>query len=76
VIHRDLALRNVLLDDMFRARVCDFGLSRMNTGIDNATATLLGPIAWMAPEAFEGRYSAKSDVYRYKQNALITDCLA
>lgn len=63
VLHRDLALRNVLLDEHDRARVADFGLGRSSGGrLQEASGT--GPIRWMAPEAIlRGESSFASDVY-------------
>ncbi len=41
IIHRDLALRNVLLDENFRCRVCDLGLSCLvNEEMDNEEDSL------------------------------------
>ncbi|XP_075253069.1 tyrosine-protein kinase CSK-like isoform X2 [Convolutriloba macropyga] len=61
--HRDLACRNVLIDDSMQAKICDFGLAQ------NRTATLESakfPIKWSAPEAVnEKKYTNKSDVWSY-----------
>ncbi|PRP81868.1 LRR receptor-like serine/threonine-protein kinase GSO2-like [Planoprotostelium fungivorum] len=65
IIHRDLAVRNILLSKHLEAKVADFGLSREQENTDSAsqTQTTFGPLKWMAPEAISSRqYSIKSDV--------------
>ena len=62
VIHRDLAARNILLSDRMTAVVSDFGFARtLQSDTDvGATATTLGPLKHMAPEALLDRlYSQK-----------------
>jgi predicted Ser/Thr protein kinase len=68
VIHRDLAARNILLDLKMRAKVSDFGMSRVliDQADGNKTATDVGPIRWMAPEAMRQRlYNKKTDIWSY-----------
>jgi len=65
IVHRDLAARNVLLDKFMRAKVADFGLSRLGNE-DQAQQGEKIPIKWTAPEAFmEKRYSEWSDVWSF-----------
>ncbi|PRP78052.1 DNA-directed RNA polymerase subunit beta, partial [Planoprotostelium fungivorum] len=64
VIHRDLAVRNILLSKHCEAKVADFGLSRTQESTDEASHTVstIGPAKWMSPEAITSRqYSTKSD---------------
>ena len=68
VIHRDLKLGNVVLDEYARAKITDFGLSV----IKSATQTSLkmdecGTPQYMAPESFGlvPVFSTKSDVYAF-----------
>uniref|UniRef100_A0A0N5A0D3 receptor protein-tyrosine kinase n=1 Tax=Parastrongyloides trichosuri TaxID=131310 RepID=A0A0N5A0D3_PARTI len=71
-IHRDLASRNILLDQFYRCKIADFGLSRNglnNENIEleytNAMAKKI-PIRWTSPEALEkGLYTAASDVWSF-----------
>ncbi|PRP82420.1 hypothetical protein PROFUN_10120 [Planoprotostelium fungivorum] len=67
IIHRDLALRNILLTNKMEAKVSDFGLSRVNGAGDGSTTTNnVGPLKWMSPEAItENRYSTKSDSFSF-----------
>eukprot|EP01129_Flabellula_baltica_P013663 TRINITY_DN6390_c0_g1_i2.p1 TRINITY_DN6390_c0_g1~~TRINITY_DN6390_c0_g1_i2.p1 ORF type:complete len:636 (+),score=109.27 TRINITY_DN6390_c0_g1_i2:25-1932(+) len=66
IFHRDLTSKNVLLDNMYRAKVADFGLSKMNYN-SRPTSNTMGTIAWMAPEIIldPTLFSTKSDVYSF-----------
>jgi len=67
VIHRDLAVRNILLKNGI-AVITDFGLSRVKASVDDyqKTQSNVGPVKWMSPESlFEGKYSTKSDVFSF-----------
>ncbi|PRP73093.1 putative leucine-rich repeat receptor-like protein kinase [Planoprotostelium fungivorum] len=68
IIHRDLAVRNILLNKHLEAKVADFGLSREQENTDEASQTQskVGPLKWMSPEAIRSReYSTKSDVFSF-----------
>eukprot|EP01117_Protostelium_nocturnum_P016664 TRINITY_DN6655_c0_g1_i2.p1 TRINITY_DN6655_c0_g1~~TRINITY_DN6655_c0_g1_i2.p1 ORF type:complete len:357 (-),score=104.85 TRINITY_DN6655_c0_g1_i2:119-1060(-) len=67
VIHRDLAVRNILLNKHLEPKVADFGLSRINETQDTATtASNVGPLKWMSPESILSReYSTKSDTWSF-----------
>ncbi|MCO5568208.1 hypothetical protein L7F22_021904 [Adiantum nelumboides] len=68
-IHRDIKSANILLDNNFRAKVADFGLTKLTeSGTNSSTipSRLVGTFGYMAPEyARFGDISAKSDVYSY-----------
>ena len=71
IVHRDLALRNVLyIHDRFgiRGKVADLGLSRKSTTgeyIAKTTANTM-PFRWTAPEAAaSGIFNVKSDIWAY-----------
>jgi serine/threonine protein kinase len=72
LIHRDIKPSNVLLDKDGHVFVTDFGLAvRQQHGAAGAgagsgtghTSEFAGTPAYMAPEMFDGRMSARSDVY-------------
>jgi len=68
VIHRDLAARNILLDSKMRAKVSDFGMSRivLDHSDVNKTGANVGPVRWMAPEAMRQRlYNKKTDIWSF-----------
>ncbi|PRP82378.1 hypothetical protein PROFUN_10154 [Planoprotostelium fungivorum] len=66
VIHRDLAVRNILLSKHNEPKVSDFGMSRVQMNDSNNTNSEIGPLKWMAPEALTQRaYSVKSDVFSF-----------
>lgn len=69
-VHRDLALRNVLLNKNKTIRIADFGLARKYQ-VDGYYRITKGvgtpmPARWMAPEVMrEGKCTEKSDVWSY-----------
>jgi len=69
IVHRDLAVRNILLTKHHECKVSDFGMSRETSNSENEgakTKSNIGPIRWMAPEALkEMKYSHKSDVWSF-----------
>ncbi|PRP86567.1 hypothetical protein PROFUN_05205 [Planoprotostelium fungivorum] len=68
IIHRDLAVRNILLTESLVPKVSDFGLSRAIQESEDASQTqsMTGPIKWMSPESlFAKQYSSKSDVWSF-----------
>lgn len=66
-IHRDLAVRNVLLvSDV--AKLSDFGRSRRLKSCDDiySAGNALVPVRWTAPEALaKGKYSSASDCWSF-----------
>jgi serine/threonine protein kinase len=69
VIHRDIACRNVLLSEGMKAKVSDFGMSRLVEQFEKqgTTNTSVGPIRFMAPESLSAgsAFSEKSDVWMF-----------
>lgn len=65
VLHRDLKTLNLLVDDDFHIKVCDFGLSRTNTNSSKSTlGKMRGTFAYTAPEVYLGQtYTTKSDIF-------------
>lgn len=57
VVHRDLASRNLLLDDGLHVRISDFGFSRVKRKCASRgyTRSDMGPIKWTSPEAMRKR---------------------
>jgi serine/threonine protein kinase/Flp pilus assembly protein TadD len=64
VLHRDIKPSNLLLDGQGTVWVADFGLAKVADSDDlTHTGDLVGTVRYMAPERFEGRCDARSDVY-------------
>ncbi|RID44728.1 hypothetical protein BRARA_I01502 [Brassica rapa] len=68
VIHRDLKVSNILLDERMIPKISDFGLARMfqGTHFQDNTRRVVGTLGYMSPEyAWTGVFSEKSDIYAF-----------
>lgn len=63
VIHRDLTPDNLVITDDGSIVVIDFGAA--NEFIGQATGTLVGKQAYIAPEQFRGKAVVESDIYAF-----------
>ena len=73
IIHRDLKSHNLLVDEFWRVKVCDFGLS---TVIEQGsqTMTACGTPCWTAPEVLRREhYTTQADVYSF--GIVMWECL-
>ena len=61
IIHRDIKPQNILLQDG-TPRLADFGISRAMSSTSQSM-TIGGTDAYMAPEAFDGKRSAQTDIW-------------
>ena len=69
LIHRDLTGNNVLIIAGTRAKITDFGMSKLATGNPRMTALTLCPgnLLYMSPEALDEAksYTAKLDIFSF-----------
>ncbi|KRX06204.1 Sterile alpha motif/pointed domain [Pseudocohnilembus persalinus] len=70
VLHCDLKSPNVLVDQSWNVKLCDFGLSRIRDKLQNRKKRKkqgkIGTVYWMAPEIMrEEEYNEKADVYSF-----------
>lgn len=52
IVHRDLKSHNILIDDNFNVKVCDFGLARFKADLNKGTMQYAGTPNYMALELF------------------------
>ncbi|CAD8150570.1 unnamed protein product [Paramecium pentaurelia] len=66
IVHRDLKPQNILFDQKFRAKICDFGVSQIING-DTEHFGTNGTYLFMAPECFEnGQFDRKAaDIWSF-----------
>ncbi|XP_010466414.1 PREDICTED: chitin elicitor receptor kinase 1-like [Camelina sativa] len=64
-VHRDIKSANILIDRNFRAKVADFGLTKLIEVGGTATRGAMGTFGYMAPETIYAQVSPKVDVYAF-----------
>uniref|UniRef100_A0A0E0HS92 Receptor-like serine/threonine-protein kinase n=1 Tax=Oryza nivara TaxID=4536 RepID=A0A0E0HS92_ORYNI len=66
IAHLDIKPQNILLDEMFTAKISDFGLARLiDHGQSSVMTKLRGTLGYLAPEWLTSVITEKVDVYSF-----------
>lgn len=66
IVHRDIKSHNILIDDSFHVKVCDFGLAKFVADLGTGSMQYAGTPTYMAPELFQKRsYDQSVDVFAF-----------
>lgn len=64
IVHRDLKLENIMLDEHFNIKLLDFGLSKINDSPNSLMNTQCGSYMYLAPEVLTGNvYTNTTDIW-------------
>jgi sterile alpha motif and leucine zipper-containing kinase AZK len=66
IVHRDIKSHNVLVDEYFNVKICDFGLAKFKSELNYGSGQFAGTPAYMAPELFQKKaYDEKIDIFSF-----------